>query len=598
MSTTIRRDESPCTAIRERLTLFVLQDLDAATQGLIHEHLKACPACREQEVQIRDTIGTLQDALAQKPKNGIATTLTKERRQRVRHAFRRQKLSIWTRVLQSPVMKIAASLMVGYLLVALLMPASQKARSRSLQVRVIEPMAMEELSDSEGPLFERRGDWNGLGANGWGAGSGSDLMLPFTEPEPPPLAMYDNEVMADMPAPPAETASVQPAEFDSVSQIRSPLVMSGVYGSRSPERRGVQAMGAEDYGDYLSSSEDLAIDIVPAPASPTRPGSGRVAAEPARRDQEEMRRQVAREEELALMRSLALEEDRLREMDARDGWWASEAPSSDAVLTTVIDRQEPPEAGIPLGALMAAAGGESAGSMQAPMPASAPVPSPQTAAPVDRPSTDRGYARRRPPAPPRGTGEPWEVQMGRAMESAKRRDQARMSKPVASSRAVDIRDPGSQGAKIEASLPPAPLEVAVGKLPQALDLDIGDGYEIFDGDIASFRAQGKSGVEEPDMREQDGRSNVGRTEGFALAAKGVSSEEKDMISELKKEVETPDVFAPRFQGDGGESVCVGRRGMRFRRFRLMSTRHPTRCRATTCCRGVCRHRKRYARRNS
>ena len=40
--------------------------------------------------------------------------------------------------------------------------------------------------------------------------------------------------------------------------------------------------------------------------------------------------------------------------------------------------------------------------------------------------------------------------------------------------------------------------------------DFPSGWEVMEGDIASFGAQGKSGNQTPDHKEQDGRSNVGR----------------------------------------------------------------------------------------
>jgi hypothetical protein len=67
------------------------------------------------------------------------------------------------------------------------------------------------------------------------------------------------------------------------------------------------------------------------------------------------------------------------------------------------------------------------------------------------------------------------------------------------------------------------------------------GHDIIEGDITSFGAQGKSGGDAPDDKEQDGRSNVGR-EGMAVgetaSGSGTINEGSDKIEERRTEEPT------------------------------------------------------------
>ncbi len=94
---------------------------------------------------------------------------------------------------------------------------------RTVQVEILEPEAPEELEDIEEPIVE--------------------------PPDPPDPV--DVDFTPDPTLPPSQVAqppveySPQPAEFDSVAIVKSPVIMKGIYGSRSPGARG-QAM--ERYG--------------------------------------------------------------------------------------------------------------------------------------------------------------------------------------------------------------------------------------------------------------------------------------------------------------------------------------------------------------
>jgi len=68
--------------------------------------------------------------------------------------------------------------------------------------------------------------------------------------------------------------------------------------------------------------------------------------------------------------------------------------------------------------------------------------------------------------------------------------------------------------------------------------DMPMGWEVVEGDIASYAAKGKSGNERPDHHEQDGRSNVGRqgmSTGETAAGSGTISEGDKDIEERRTE---------------------------------------------------------------
>ncbi len=118
-----------------------------------------------------------------------------------------------TRLLSPVLAVIVPILMLGLItLFANLAPEP----TRSVKVKVVEPEPLEDLEDIEEPVFD--------------------------EIEPPDPV--DVDFVTDTTLPPTEVAappqdvSVQPAEFDSVAMVKSPIIMKGIYGSRNPGSRG------------------------------------------------------------------------------------------------------------------------------------------------------------------------------------------------------------------------------------------------------------------------------------------------------------------------------------------------------------------------
>jgi len=90
--------------------------------------------------------------------------------------------------------------------------------TRSVEIKVVEPEPMEELEEIEEPILE-----------------------PIEPPDPVDVDFVtpDTATLApsEVAAPPTDT-TVQQAEFDSVAMVKSPMIMKGIYGSRSPGSRG------------------------------------------------------------------------------------------------------------------------------------------------------------------------------------------------------------------------------------------------------------------------------------------------------------------------------------------------------------------------
>ncbi len=87
---------------------------------------------------------------------------------------------------------------------------------RTVKVKVIDPEPIEELEDIEEPIIDQI--------------------------EPPDPVEVDFTTDTTLPpsevAAPPQDVSVQPAEFDSVAMVKSPVIMKGMYGSRNPGSRG------------------------------------------------------------------------------------------------------------------------------------------------------------------------------------------------------------------------------------------------------------------------------------------------------------------------------------------------------------------------
>lgn len=112
-----------------------------------------------------------------------------------------------------------AAVIVPVLFMAMMMVFATMAPppERAVSVMLVEPEAVEQLDDIEEILDE-----------------------PLEPPEPIEMDFPSEvTVTTDTPLPqPATDFSPQPAEFDAVAMVRSPVIMRGIFGSRSPGARG------------------------------------------------------------------------------------------------------------------------------------------------------------------------------------------------------------------------------------------------------------------------------------------------------------------------------------------------------------------------
>jgi hypothetical protein len=140
----------------------------------------------------------------------------------------------WARLqmlrLLSPIMSVVVPVLMLLLIVVLakLTPAPPP----SVEVTIVDPTPPEKLEELEPPEIEKL--------------------------EPPDPTDIQVEVAgpvslpSDVITPPAEAASVQPAEFDTVAQVKSPVIMAGILGSRNPGTRGA-ALGAYGGGHTVEA---------------------------------------------------------------------------------------------------------------------------------------------------------------------------------------------------------------------------------------------------------------------------------------------------------------------------------------------------------
>jgi hypothetical protein len=125
----------------------------------------------------------------------------------------------WAKLQMMRLMSPIAAVVVPIILLAMITIFSKfdQNSNRSVEVTVVDPEPMEELEDIEEPVID--------------------------EIEPPDPVEVDvvtpdvNVQQTDVAAPPQDT-TVQQAKFDSVAIGKSPMIMKGIYGSRSPGSRG------------------------------------------------------------------------------------------------------------------------------------------------------------------------------------------------------------------------------------------------------------------------------------------------------------------------------------------------------------------------
>jgi Ca-activated chloride channel family protein len=136
------KTKSTCQAIRDRLTLNLLGDLDDQTRKTIADHLARCADCKAYADKLEPALDMLRDTLNDLPE--APERLSDDHRQRVLAAFRERKERTVAAPRRKPlllrfhVLEMAAVLIAGVMIIGFLMPATFKAE-RHVAVSVVEP---------------------------------------------------------------------------------------------------------------------------------------------------------------------------------------------------------------------------------------------------------------------------------------------------------------------------------------------------------------------------------------------------------------------------------------------------------------------------
>lgn len=252
-----------CEEIRELLTRYLLGDLDEATASEVGAHLEKCDGCRAAAREIEPTLDLLRDALAAPSKAPEhLTSLQYQRiinirpvsiRRTVKERLSRiSQIDWWITKHHRPLAVAAAALVVVgffWVLIGSMVPMFKMGEVVSglepAAVQIMEPEAIEELDEIE----------------------------EIKEIPPVPSEPIDEVFTPDVsmphetpPATPPSDFSPQPAEFDAVAIIKSPVIMKGIYGSRSPGMRGSTlrqyggGMAGEAEQEFFAE-EDLPLEI-------------------------------------------------------------------------------------------------------------------------------------------------------------------------------------------------------------------------------------------------------------------------------------------------------------------------------------------------
>ncbi len=278
-----------CEAIRDRLTLYLLGDLDPRTQETIARHLAECDACRDVADRLAPTLALLRGALQEEIPDTPAT-LSPEHRQRVAAAFR-QRVAGKPRttakrkplLLRFHILEMAAVLIAGLMIFSIVIGnfgSHKSARSMTVPVEMmVQPSAMADYEPIE--ALEEIGvsaPMEGIGLEMTQVKSGTkrgyDRSPAREDARPPNSSVKLDRLVESEPvfsgelnvpvdslkavAPAAfekSAASVTPAHFDSVAMVKSPVVLRGMAGIRSSGARG------EARREAFSDDRDVPVEI-------------------------------------------------------------------------------------------------------------------------------------------------------------------------------------------------------------------------------------------------------------------------------------------------------------------------------------------------
>jgi len=290
-----------CAASKALLTLYVLKDLDEATEATVRTHLDTCPDCRAALQEIDTTLGLLRDALAA-PTTAAAQLATAQRSRVLDQRPSRAPVVVsglnWF-TQHHRVLAAAAAVVVILGVIGLVMPAKHLAQNRAYRVQV---MATEEMVDTLGDLERPAPQRASAPVTRYGfkakkpgffrrlRSRRSAELVPTPLPEPAALGVDSADALLDeareigvdsVSVPdvsfsgiePPEEIALESAEFEEVAMVKSPVIMRGFLGNRSAGRRaaalahyGGRATAAKsDRGEMDGTALGVEMDLAAAP---------------------------------------------------------------------------------------------------------------------------------------------------------------------------------------------------------------------------------------------------------------------------------------------------------------------------------------------
>ncbi len=117
-----------CNQIRDLLTSYLLNDLDVETKSLVDKHFATCEKCRAELIAVTPTVSMLSDVLRDNP--NAPRKLRPEQHARIQNAMkpRLQRFAEQSRKPQFSILWLAATVLIGFMLVGTLLPALSRSR--------------------------------------------------------------------------------------------------------------------------------------------------------------------------------------------------------------------------------------------------------------------------------------------------------------------------------------------------------------------------------------------------------------------------------------------------------------------------------------
>jgi len=261
-----------CEQFHPLLTPYLLGDLGPEDAAAVRAHLEACAACRTERAALEPALALLTEALAAP---AVAPRrLSPSHRSRILYPSRARRSIDWIGE-HHPQFAVAAGLAFIFGSLWLMLVPAKLSSVRGVSVTLCEPEAMEALDEIGEVALSGSVEAPEPVDFEFAPGAMLPPMKPTASPPPaPPPAVTA----------PAPDLGVQPAEFDSVAIVKSPVIMKGIYGNRSLGARGAALQrfggsGGDDATAKPASGRLATRRVAPTGVAPTLRVEGRGQAE-------------------------------------------------------------------------------------------------------------------------------------------------------------------------------------------------------------------------------------------------------------------------------------------------------------------------------